>query len=624
MALNPGDTLFNGHYQIVRLLGRGGFGFVYQARDTLLNQTVAIKELIPALVGDQAALKRFLAEARATMRLTHRHIVRTHNVFQEGDNYYIVMEYMAGGSLEHRLRERGALPVDEAVRAAAEVCAGLACAHEEQVIHCDLKPANILFDAAGRAKVADFGIAHVSGEMLTRSWHTPAGFVAGTLPYMSPEQLDGVRDDPRVDVYALGAVFYRMLTGQPYLDFEPEETPRAQVANVSRIYNDAAAPPSRHNPLIPAWLDAVVLRALAKDPEARYSTTEDMRAALLQLEPKTTHAESPALAETTVLTPDEAAVGVKLTPDKPAPPARERRTARPRWVWPAVGGAVVLLIALGIALAALFGGWDSAATVTRRPTQAAVEVASPAHQAGDARLRDADGMIELYVPAGGFTMGSEESDNESPGHYVYLDSFWIDRTEVTNARYRRCVDAGACDMPTTCDDGYPNYEDEDKAQRPVVCVEWSQAEAYCAWAGARLPTEAEWEKAARGDDRRRFPWGDEDPTCDRVNTKDETTGNYCVGETIDVGSYPSGASPYGALDMAGNVWEWVADWYNAGYYAESPPMNPQGPDTGANKVLRGGCWEYSLPDVRAAFRNYDYPDLRRHNIGFRCAASAEE
>lgn len=129
MALNSGDTLNNGHYRIARLLGRGGFGFVYLSQDTLLGEKVAIKELIPALVGDEAMLRRFLAEARATMRLRHKRIVATHNVFHEGGNYYIVMEYMAGGSLEGRRRECGSLSVSEAVRVATEVCEGLACAH---------------------------------------------------------------------------------------------------------------------------------------------------------------------------------------------------------------------------------------------------------------------------------------------------------------------------------------------------------------------------------------------------------------------------------------------------------------------------------------------------------------
>lgn len=324
MALNPGNTLNNNHYCITRRLGRGGFGFVYLAQDTLLGEEVAIKELIPALVGDEAMLKRFLAEARATMRLTHKHIVRTHNVFQEGENYYIVMEYMAGGSLEDRLRAGGPLPVAEAVRVAAEVCEGLSCAHEEQVVHCDLKPANILFDAKGIAKVADFGIAHVSGEMLTRSWMTPSGFVAGTLPYMSPEQTEGVRDDPRIDVYALGAVLYRMLTGRTYLEFDQRETPGAQADNVLLIRREPPIAPSAHNPAVPAQLDAVVRKALAKQPGGRYTSANEMRAALLR----------------------------KPMP-APVSAPRQRSTALPGWFWLAAGAAAVLLVLFVLAIGAL-------------------------------------------------------------------------------------------------------------------------------------------------------------------------------------------------------------------------------------------------------------------------------
>ncbi len=245
MALKPGDSLLNDQYRILRQLGHGGFGFVYLAQDTLLSEDVAIKELIPALVGNDAMLKRFLAEAKATMRLTHSQIVRTHNVFQQGDNYYIVMEFMPGGSLEDHLRQQAPMPVDDAVRITAQVCAGLQCAHDQGVVHCDLKPANILLSAQNSAKVADFGIAHVSEEMLSRTWMTPAGFVAGTLPYMSPEQAEGVRDDPRVDVYATGAVLYRMLTGRTYLDFDQRETPATQADNVYRIRRQQPGPPQR-------------------------------------------------------------------------------------------------------------------------------------------------------------------------------------------------------------------------------------------------------------------------------------------------------------------------------------------------------------------------------------------
>jgi formylglycine-generating enzyme required for sulfatase activity len=230
-------------------------------------------------------------------------------------------------------------------------------------------------------------------------------------------------------------------------------------------------------------------------------------------------------------------------------------------------------------------------------------------------------MVMVYVPAGEFAMGSERLDNEKPVHTVYLDSFWIDRTEVTNAQFRHCVEAGACQAPTTCDDGFPNYGDEGKANSPVVCADWSQAESYCRWAGARLPTEAEWEKAARGTDGRVYPWGNDPASCDRVNTYVDSEGGRCVGHAVDVGSYPAGASPYGALDMAGNVWEWVADWYDAEYYARSPLHNPQGPESGLFKVLRGGCWLYGSSDIRTAFRVEDPPTIRRYQIGFRCAAS---
>ncbi len=342
MALKPGETLFNGQYRILRLLGRGGFGFVYEAQDMLLKERVAIKELIPALAGDEMVLKRFLEEAKATMRLRHKRIVGTHNVFTERDNYYIVMEMMPGGSLQARLQEQGAMPVEEAVRIAAEVCEGLTCAHDEGVVHCDLKPANILFDRKGEAKVADFGIAHVSERILTRSWQTASGLVVGTLPYMPPEQIDGVRDDPRVDVYALGALLYRAVTDRTYLEFNTRETPRAQVENVQRIYEQEPLAPSTHNRRVPSWLDEVILRALAKQPEDRYANADELRTALLHQEP------TPSL----VTLPAAVMVGAK-----PVPPPRDptrAATRRPRGplptlVWPLLGGvAVVLTVSVAV------------------------------------------------------------------------------------------------------------------------------------------------------------------------------------------------------------------------------------------------------------------------------------
>jgi hypothetical protein len=151
------------------------------------------------------------------------------------------------------------------------------------VVHCDLKPANILFGADGRAKLADFGISHFPSAMLTRTWSTQAGFVAGTLPYMSPEQADGVRDEPRSDIYALGATLYRMLTGRPYLDFDQRETPVTQVRNVRGIQEEMPLPPSAYAPGVPTALDQTVLRMLAKRPDDRYQSANALRAELLRL-----------------------------------------------------------------------------------------------------------------------------------------------------------------------------------------------------------------------------------------------------------------------------------------------------------------------------------------------------
>jgi len=379
MALNPNDTLLNGHYRIIRQLGYGGYGFVYLAQDTLLVEEVAIKELIPIPVGDEKMLKRFLAEAKATMRLTHERIVRTHNVFNEGGNYHIVMEYMPGGSLEEHLCERGPLLAADAVRIAAEVCEGLGYAHERGVVHCDLKPANILFDAQGHAKIADFGIAHVSDEMLTRTWMTPAGFVAGTLPYMSPEQADGVRDDPRIDIYALGAVLYRMLTGQPYLEFNQKETPGAQADNVLRIRNEMPTQPTIHNRRIPAWLDDVVLKALAKQPEDRYDSARELWDALLQRQqparavspppPTKLVSEQPLPAPTP--TPVQRAPS---RPDARAIPATKGRSPLPKWFWLLAGVTGVLLVVLIVAIGAVLRGGDGTETAVPRSTQTAMEI----------------------------------------------------------------------------------------------------------------------------------------------------------------------------------------------------------------------------------------------------------
>ena len=239
-------------------------------------------------------------------------------------------------------------------------------------------------------------------------------------------------------------------------------------------------------------------------------------------------------------------------------------------------------------------------------------------QVGSAWIRPADGMVMLDVPAGEFEMGSTEGrSDEQPVHTVVLDGFWIDRTEVTNDQYRRCVEAGVCEPlarnGSRTRDSY--YDDSAYDDYPVIYVSWRQATDYCAWAGGRLPTEAEWEYAARGSDGRTYPWGSDAPDCDKANY------SGCVGDTTAVGSCPAGISWCGALDMAGNVWEWVADWY--GNYPSGRQVNPTGPSSGEYRVLRGGSWLLVPGFVRGANRRRIHPDDSNAHSGFRCARGSE-
>lgn len=309
--------------------------------------------------------------------------------------------------------------------------------------------------------------------------------------------------------------------------------------------------------------------------------------------------------------------------------------------------AVTVLVLASLACLSLMGGGDNDPEIVETPMPT-LDISStsqpenldtpvPTLDIGSTMIGE-DGMTLVYVPAGEFTMGSDADDasiecqkyytkcerdrftDEEPPHLVDLAAFWIDQTEVTNGMYAKCVADGACQKPTLLR-SYTHFDYfgiSEFADYPVIYVDWNMANAYCSWADRRLPTEAEWEKAARGVNGNIFPWGNESPNANLLNYNDDID-NKTDDDTTEVGNYADGASIYGALDMAGNVWEWVNDWYSETYYKSSPPSNPLGPDTGEKRVLRGGAWNSLGIHFQSAYREKESLDYTGFDVGFRCA-----
>jgi len=606
--LSPGTVLLN-RYQIIQPIGGGGMGDVYLAYDLRLgNQLVVVKE---NRGGDP---QLFYAEATILAQLRHPNLPRVIDHFVEAATgaQYLVMDYIAGQNLEQVVQARGALAERDALAWLNQILNAVKYLHANRIVHRDIKPQNIILTPQGNAVLVDFGIAKL---MQPGRATASAARGVGSPGFAPLEQYTGGTDE-RSDIYALGTTFYFALTG-----VEPPPAPdRANGAPLVAI--------RARNPNVSPTMEMVVATAAAVVSSQRYPNVDALQSAL----------RNPNLATNPVQPP---------SPPRVAPPRAV--SSAPTWVW-AVGGAGALLV-VGLVLfvmrpaptstptpapptkASMFEptGAPSTRTLTpaptqtpfvvtaapiRTPTPTATPLVSLTPRAGETRVIGGAEMV--YVPAGEFTMGSNDgSSDEKPPYTVYLDAFWIDRYEVTNALYKKCVEARQCSAPSstkssTRDSYYGNSQYDNY---PVIYVSWNDANAFCSWTGKRLPTEAEWEKAARGTDARVYPWGN---TFDgaKVNSWDSSPR---VGDTTEVGRYPSGASPYGALDMAGNVWEWVADWYDPGYYANSPRNNPKGPTAGQSRVLRGGSWGNFQINVRVSSRNNDAPGNRFNSVGFRCA-----
>ena len=414
----------------------------------------------------------------------------------------------------------------------------------------------------------------------------------------------------------------------------------------------------------PDYRDAACLLADARAAAQRQQTIEELmerarrlqlagdwpnlHAVVQQLQPLSEHAARPfaeALAAEEQRQRDEAArrererqaaEAARHIPSEPIRTAAQSATRRRSASHRGCRRTLVGLYALTFGLLGIIAASPQMREWVTRLMFPPSYTSTPEPPAGATWVREADGMTMVYVPAGEFLMGSTDAQVEQafqlckaevpdcsrdwfkpehPQHRVDLGAFWIDRTEVTNTQYGRCVEADACLESLFADDSELNAGDQ-----PVVSVDWSEAQDYCQWVGGGLPSEAEWEKAARGQDGRKYPWGNQDATCQYAVMDDGSGGGCGRYRTWPVGSKPEGASPYGALDMAGNAWEWVADWYAADYYTHSPEGSPRGPDSGQYRGKRGGSWGDRRSNVRSAFRDADAPSVTIPDIGFRCRA----
>jgi serine/threonine-protein kinase len=607
-------------FRLVRRLGAGGMGTVFLAEQIAVgNRPVALKVLSRKLLDDPDFLLRFQNEAASTGRIHHPNVVTIHESGQADDGTpYIAMEFLEGESLRQALTRRGALPVTEVAEILQQAARGLNAAHKLGIIHRDLKPDNIFLTypdddsvapvsppANVQVKLVDFGIA----KLRESGAHTQTGMVLGTPAYMSFEQASGMRSDEldaRSDIYSLGVVVYEMLTGRTPFQ---SDTPVGYL----RMHMQEDPPPFRAvKPDLPALpqLETVVMKALTKDRNQRYSSILEFAREVTSAAPPPPTAQSPVTILPTRMVPAPTLAKPPRLPVVAESPSR------------------VKFVVLGVALLAVIAGgiWYFSRSAEQPPahvpsplpgaTVPAVQkprVEAPPAELGPtpgaARVNPKDGLKYVWIPPGTFMMGCSPGDfqcvdAEKPAHQVTITKgFWIGQTEVTVSAYKRFAGGTGKAMP---DD--PNFNpDWRNEQMPMVNVSWDDAQAYCTWIGGRLPTEAEWEFAARARSKE-SRYG----SLDEVAWYDSDSGS----QTHPVGQ--KRANGFGLYDVLGNIWEWVKDWYDEKYYQSSPSKDPAGPASGQDRVMRGGSWASPTSVVRVSLRGRDIPGNRDVSGGVRC------
>lgn len=578
--------IINRNYELLQLIGQGGMGEVYKARHLHFGTIVAVKKLWTQYSRDEEIRKRFLEEAKNTFSFQHPGIVKTNDLIEFEDEYYIIMEYVNGRTLSDVIhKEVGPIETARALHLFKQIASAIEYIHKltPPVIHRDIKPQNIIVTSEDEVKLTDFGIAKVLMENVQKNT-----LMKGTPVYMSPEQIMTPSTvDQRSDIYSLGMTLYEMLCGRTPFDRVHVSTPAAVHAEV---VNGKIPPPTNFYPGIPVPLTAIVMKALDKDPQNRFLSVGDMISALLDFE-----RELPS----------------------PVPPKQEKPN-KEKSVRKLDRGSLIFGISTLLFLALM---------ITVGITRKSRDVDPPSVAVDHPIPTKVDSMI--LVKGGQFYMGctsnlSECDSSEFPPHLVGLNSFYLGRTEVTQEQWMRVMGKN------------PSSRKGDSL--PVESVSWLDAVEFCnrlselsglkkAYSGYgdnitcdfmangyRLPTEAEWEYAARGGITGRstilYSGSNE---VDEVAWYSQNSSGYQqpVGQKK--------ANELGLLDMSGNVWEWC--WDIKGNYTAEEEQNPHGAPTGDRRVLRGGGWSSNPRGCRVSARSGNKPGIKAVSIGFRLAQS---
>ena len=624
-----------GRYQILELLGEGGMATVYKAYDTRLEREVAIKVIRrDAFSPDDMdmMLKRFEREAKSLGRLSHPNIVGVIDYGEHEGSPYLVMVYLSGGTLKERLGKP--MPWQEAIQLLLPIAHALDYVHDRNIINRDVKPSNILMTEKGQPMLTDFGLVKIFGEHEKDATSlTSSGTGLGTPDYMAPEQWTG-EPTTQSDLYSLGVVLYEMITGyRPYT----ADTPAGVLLKQA---TESLPLPKQYIPDLPKDVESVLLKVLAKEPRDRYANMHDFIDELQNL------LAGREVAASTYKTKQlrEQMTG-KVERSRPDASSSSPQPVSQKKAFPTL---IIAAISVFLVFFALGGYWfitsnpalfSAAPTPTQQallsptaipPTQtieptvaatlAPTEASLPTETSVPVEIKDGKNVPMRFIPAGEFTMGSNDTGDigSRPAHKINLKAFYIDKFEVTNEMYDACVYAKECRAPQEKGSATQNtyFSNPVFANYPVIYVDWKRANAYCKWRDARLPTEAEWEKAARGTDALMYPWGAAEPDCGLANKAG------CIGDTAKVDQYEKGQSPYGVFGMSGNVWEWTSSLFRP--YPYEATDGREDPKALGDRIARGGSWHVfggNGGNVRTDTRFALDPGYYGAYVGFRCAVS---